>query len=124
MVTLLHSLRILVTTPDIISIKLKTPRYQSLKDTQRIILMRDPPQKILIPPPIARDGVLRLQCIVQVHILMVLFLGFCELDGLAEEGFCGFVDGAVVIGEGPLDGEVEDCGVWNEMLEGKAWNPE
>ena len=55
---------------------------------------------------------------------MVLFLGFCELDGLAEEGFCGFVDGAVVIGEGPLDGEVEDCGVWNEMLEGKAWNPE
>ena len=110
-------LRIVITTPDIVPIKLKTPGYQSLEDTRRIILMRDPPQKKLIPPPIARDGVLRLQCIVQVHILIVLFFGFRELNSLAEKGFCGFVDGAVVIGEGPLDGQVEDCGVWNEILE-------
>ena len=47
----------------------------------------------------------------------MLFPGFRERDALAEEGFCGFVDGAVVFGAGPLDGEVEDCGLSNKVLE-------
>ena len=107
--TFLHNLPTLIAAPDIIPIKLKPTRHQSLKDTGWIILMRYRPQEILIPPPIASDRVLRLQGIVQVHIPIILLSGFRERDSLAEEGFGGFVDGAVVFGEGPLDGKVEDC---------------
>lgn len=73
--------------------------------------MRYPPQEKLIPPAVASNRVLGLQGIVQVHILIVQFLGLRERNGLAEEGFCGFVDGSVVLGQGPLDGEIEDCGL-------------